>query len=87
MGALLILLLPTEFPERPGALRKFLVGLKSTWSITLFHYRNQGADIGRVLVGLQVPPAEGESFTRFLNALNYTYVEETDNVVFKTFLS
>ncbi|KAJ8076486.1 threonine deaminase [Marasmius tenuissimus] len=75
-----------EFPERPNALRNFLIGLKSGWNITLFHYRNHGADLGKVLAGIQVPPEEHGMFDEFLKKLNYTYVEETDNPVYKRFL-
>ncbi|KAL0569804.1 threonine deaminase [Marasmius crinis-equi] len=75
-----------EFPERPNALRNFLIGLKTDWNITLFHYRNHGADLGKVLAGIQVPPEEYNIFDEFLKKLNYTYVEETDNPVYKRFL-
>ncbi|KAL1919307.1 uncharacterized protein VTP21DRAFT_2000 [Calcarisporiella thermophila] len=76
-----------EFPERPGALKKFLEGMQSDWNISLFHYRNHGADIAKVLVGIQVPPSENEAFKEFLKKLNYYYVDETDNIVYKMFLS
>jgi threonine dehydratase len=56
------------------------------WNISLFHYRNQGADYGRILVGMQVPAADGAAFARFLQTLNYPYVEETDNPVYRMFL-
>ncbi|KAH8107889.1 tryptophan synthase beta subunit-like PLP-dependent enzyme [Cristinia sonorae] len=75
-----------EFPERPGALRKFLLGIHSGWNISLFHYRNQGADLGKVLAGIQVPPAESEQFEEFLRTLGYPYIEETDNDVYKRYL-
>ncbi len=65
-----------EFPERPGALLKFLSSMRSDWNISLFHYRNQG-DFGRVLVGLEVPKSEMAEFRRFLAALGYPWVEET----------
>src|SRR5262249_61754807 len=58
-----------EFPERPGALMKFLDSMRSDWNISLFHYRNHGADYGRVLVGMQVPKHEMRAFRRFLDAL------------------
>ena len=60
-----------EFPERPGALMKFLENLRSDWNISLFHYRNHGADYGRVLVGVQVPPREMGEFRRFLAEVGY----------------
>ncbi|KAJ3867912.1 tryptophan synthase beta subunit-like PLP-dependent enzyme [Lentinula novae-zelandiae] len=75
-----------EFPERPNALRNFLLGLRNDWNISLFHYRNHGADIGKVLAGIQVPPLENDEFDAFLKKLNYTYVEETENPVYKRFL-
>ncbi|ORX77071.1 threonine dehydratase I [Basidiobolus meristosporus CBS 931.73] len=75
-----------EFPERPGALKQFLTGLKSGWNVSLFHYRNFGADTGRVLVGIQVPPPEAEQFQEFLNNLKYPYVDESENPVYKQFL-
>jgi len=79
-------LLRFVFPERPGALLKFLNLLKPTWNISLFHYRNQGADYGRTLVGLQVPSKDDATFQRFLDTLGYPYVEETDNPVYRLFL-
>jgi threonine dehydratase len=74
------------FPERPGALMKFLSHMRPTWNITLFHYRNQGADYGRILVGLQVPQADGKAFQAFLDTLGYPFVEETSNPVYRLFL-
>ncbi|MFZ3126720.1 MAG: threonine ammonia-lyase, biosynthetic [Rhodoferax sp.] len=74
------------FPERPGALMKFLSLLRPGWNISLFHYRNQGADYGRILVGLQVPKADSKAFTQFLQTLDYPYVEETANPVYRMFL-
>jgi len=65
-----------EFPERPGALLKFLQAIGSRWNISLFHYRNHGSDYGRVLAGVQVPPAERPDFLQHLNELHYAYVEE-----------
>jgi threonine dehydratase len=73
-------------PERPGALMKFLSLMKPNWNISLFHYRNQGADYGRILVGLQVPEAENKAFQKFLDTLGYPYVEETDNPAYRLFL-
>ena len=74
------------FPERPGALMKFLSLMRPGWNISLFHYRNQGADYGRILVGLQVPQSDDKAFARFLKTLGYPYVEETANPVYRMFL-
>ena len=74
------------FPERPGALLKFLSLMRPGWNISLFHYRNQGADYGRILVGLQVPPDDKAAFDKFLQTLGYPYVEETANPVYRMFL-
>ncbi len=74
------------FPERPGALMTFLTSLPPGWNISLFHYRNQGADYGRILVGLQVPKAETKSIKPFLGRLGYAYVDETRNPVYRLFL-
>ncbi|MEY4883540.1 MAG: threonine ammonia-lyase, biosynthetic [Pseudomonadota bacterium] len=74
------------FPERPGALMKFLSLMRPGWNISLFHYRNQGADYGRILVGLQVPAADNKAFDKFLDTLGYPYVEETANPVYQLFL-
>jgi len=74
------------FPERPGALMTFLSSLHTDWNISLFHYRNQGADYGRVLVGLQVPDGDDDAFAAFLEALAYPYEAETDNPVYQLFL-
>jgi threonine dehydratase len=79
-------LLRFEFPERPGALLKFLSLMRPGWNISLFHYRNQGADYGRILVGLQVPPKDDKVFDKFLKTLGYPYAEETDNPVYRLFL-
>jgi threonine dehydratase len=79
-------LLRFEFPERPGALLKFLSLMRPGWNISLFHYRNQGADYGRILVGLQVPEADNAAFAEFLATLGYPYVEETSNPVYRMFL-
>ncbi len=76
-----------EFPERPGALLKFLSHLGKLWNISLFHYRNHGADYGRVLVGIQLPAAERPAFRNSLNELGYTYWEETHNPVYDLFVS
>jgi len=74
------------FPERPGALMRFLSSLHPDWNISLFHYRNQGADYGRILVGIQVPPGDHRAFDSFRDALAYPCVEETDNPVYRLFL-
>ena len=75
-----------EFPERPGALLRFLTKMGLNWNISLFHYRNHGADYGRVLVGLQVPPQAEKAFRVFLRQLGYTYRNETDNPAYRLFL-
>jgi threonine dehydratase len=75
-----------EFPERPGALRNFLNAMQHDWNISLFHYRNHGADFGRVLVGMQVPPHELNLFYAFLNNLGYPYWDESDNPAYALFL-
>jgi threonine dehydratase len=75
-----------EFPERQGALMKFLRSMNPTWNISLFHYRNHGADYGRVLVGLQVPKREMNEFRRFLGKLGYPYADETRNAAYRLFL-
>jgi threonine dehydratase len=74
------------FPERPGALMGFLTSLPPGWNISLFHYRNQGADFGRILVGLQVPKAETKAIKPFLDGLGHAYVDETKNPVYRLFL-
>ncbi len=76
-----------EFPERPGALLKFLDQMEPDWNITLFHYRNHGADYGRILVGLQVPDADRGRMGERLSALGYPYEDETDNPVYRMFLN
>jgi threonine dehydratase len=79
-------LLRFVFPERPGALLKFLSAMQPGWNISLFHYRNQGADYGRTLVGLQVPKTDKAAFKSFLDNVGYPHVEETDNPVYRLFL-
>ena len=79
-------LLRFVFPERPGALLKFLSLMRPGWNISLFHYRNQGADYGRILVGLQVPSADDAAFAEFLDTLGYPCVEETSNPAYRMFL-
>jgi threonine dehydratase len=76
-----------EFPERPGALLKFLHAIGTQWNITLFHYRNHGSDYGRVLAGIQIPPEESGDFDAHVRELNYVYIEETDNPAYRMFLS
>ncbi|MFY8125742.1 MAG: threonine ammonia-lyase, biosynthetic [Hydrogenophaga sp.] len=75
-----------EFPERPGALLKFLSLMRPGWNISLFHYRNQGADYGRIVVGLQVPPKDNKAFDQFLATLGYPHAEETQNPAYRLFL-
>ncbi len=75
-----------EFPERPGALLQFLLGLGSNWNITMFHYRNHGAAWGRVLAGFAVPKAERKALTRFLDEIGYRYWEESENPAYQLFL-
>jgi threonine dehydratase len=75
-----------EFPERPGALMKFLSSMAPNWNISLFHYRNQGADYSSILVGIQVPASEDAEFARFLATLGYLHWEETANPVYRLFL-
>jgi threonine dehydratase len=76
-----------EFPERPGALGRFLTSMRSDWNISLFHYRNHGADYGRVLVGMQVPRREMGEFRAFLKKLGYPYADETRNPAYRLFLA
>jgi threonine dehydratase len=75
-----------EFPERPGALLRFLQAIGSRWNISLFHYRNHGSDYGRVLAGIQVPAGERADFVQHLNELHYAYVDETNSPVYRMFL-
>jgi threonine dehydratase len=75
-----------EFPERPGALLKFLRAIGSAWNISLFHYRNHGSDYGRILTGIQVPAETREDFILHVNELQYAYTEETDNPAYRIFL-
>ena len=75
-----------QFPERPGALVRFLANLSPNWNISLFHYCNQGADYGQVLVGIQIPEDDRRAFQAFANTLAYPYVEETDNPSYRLFL-
>jgi threonine dehydratase len=75
-----------EFPERPGALMKFLSNMRTDWNISLFHYRNQGSDYGRVLVGMQVPRGDTREFLSFLKTLGYPYEDESRNPAYRLFL-
>ena len=75
-----------EFPERPGALMNFLNSMSHSWNISLFHYRNHGADYGRVLVGMQVPHHDKKALKTFLDALGYRYWDESDNPAYRLFL-
>jgi threonine dehydratase len=75
-----------EFPERPGALMKFLLGLGEKWNITMFHYRNHGADWGRVLAGFEAGAKERVALRGFLDRIGYRYAEETDNAAYRMFL-
>ncbi|TMA15580.1 MAG: threonine ammonia-lyase, biosynthetic [Deltaproteobacteria bacterium] len=75
-----------EFPERPGALLQFLSRMRTDWNISLFHYRNHGADYGRVLVGMEVPAAEMPEFKRFLGTLGYPCIDESGNPAYRLFL-
>ena len=79
-------LLRFVFPEKPGALMKFLSAMRANWNISLFHYRNQGSDHGRILVGLQVPDKDQTIFQKFLQTVGYPHVDETHNQAYKLFL-
>jgi threonine dehydratase len=81
------LLFRFEFPERPGALLRFLQAIGTSWNISLFHYRNHGSDYGRVLAGIQVPRAERAQFLDHLRVLGFPYAEETANPAYRTFLA
>jgi threonine dehydratase len=76
-----------EFPERPGALMRFLSSMHPDWNISLFHYRNHGADYGRILVGIQAPDQSRDGLQSFLGQLGYPYWEETEHPGYKLFLS
>jgi len=75
-----------EFPERPGALLRFLSGLGERWNISMFHYRNHGAAYGRILLGVQVPRGERRSFEQILSQLNFRYWDESDNRAYQLYL-
>ena len=76
-----------EFPERPGTLLNFLRAIGTQWNVSLFHYRNHGSELGRVLAGIQVPPETVTDFLLHINQLQYPYTEETDNPAYRMFLS
>jgi threonine dehydratase len=79
-------LLRFEFPERPGALMQFLEKLGGRWNISLFHYRNHGADFGRVLAGFEAPDSDMGEFASFLEGLGYDHVHEDGNTAYRFFL-
>ena len=74
------------FPERPGALTQFLADMGADWNISLFQYRNQGGQFGRVLIGLEIPAGEEKKLQKFLAGLGYRFVEETDDPAYRLFL-
>jgi threonine dehydratase len=74
------------FPERPGATARFLAAMGADWNISLFHYRTQGGDFGRVLVGLEIPTGQEAQLQAFLDSLGYRYIEESDNEAYRLFL-
>ena len=76
-----------EFPEKPGALLKFLTVLGNRFNISMFHYRNHGSSYGRVLVGIQVPDTEMKAFLKQLAGINYRFWNETDNPAYQKFLT
>jgi threonine dehydratase len=76
-----------EFPERPGALMRFLTSMSPDWNISLFHYRNHGADYGRILVGIQVPPEDDASFREFLASVGYRHWDESRHPAYRLFLA
>ena len=75
-----------EFPERPGALINFLNNMKSNWSISVFHYRNYGADVGKIVIGVLIDKSEITEWNKFVNILGYKYWDETKNNTYKLFL-
>jgi threonine dehydratase len=75
-----------EFPERPGALMAFVSSLHPSWNISIFHYRNHGADVGRIVVGVQVPRHERQEWKRFVAALPYPHWDESTNPAYRLFL-
>jgi threonine dehydratase len=85
-GATDEMVLRFEFPERPGALLRFLDAIGSQWNISMFHYRNHGSDAGRVLAGIQVPSASRDQFLAHLAELDFPWIDETDNPAYRLFL-
>ena len=75
-----------EFPERPGALINFLKNMKSNWTISIFHYRNHGADVGKIVIGALINIDEIIEWNEFINLLGYKYWDETNNLTYKLFL-
>jgi threonine dehydratase len=75
-----------EFPERPGALMDFVSSLHPNWNISIFHYRNHGADMGRIVIGVQVPTSERDDWRAFLAELPYRHWDETQNPAYRLFL-
>ena len=75
-----------EFPERPGALMKFLKSMKPDWSISVFHYRNHGADVGRIVIGVLINQNHIEDWYKFVNDLGYKYWDESNNRTYQLFL-
>jgi threonine dehydratase len=80
------LLYSFAFPERPGALMTFVTSLHPNWNISIFHYRNHGSDVGRIVVGVQVPAGDQSTWLEFLQGLSYDWVDESQNPVYKIFL-
>lgn len=76
-----------EFPEKPSALTNFLECLKGNWNLTLFHYRNHGSDVGKVLAGFDVPDSDLPKFQDFLNEIGYVYCDESENLVYRKLLN
>ena len=75
-----------SFPERPGALRDFLSHMSENWNISLFHYRAQGGNFGRVLIGFEIPQEDRENFKNVMDNCGYPFIDETDNMAYKLFL-
>tara|TARA_Y100000994_G_scaffold177821_1_gene146893 strand:- start:1446 stop:1910 length:465 start_codon:yes stop_codon:yes gene_type:complete len=75
-----------EFPERPGALINFLKNMKSNWTISIFHYRNHGADVGKIVIGVLIDNDDINDWNKFVELLGYKYWNETNNQTYKLFL-